>query len=224
MEPISTRSYVCPYMALTAAPESCGMHQSTAADPLLADPTGRGTTRPLHCVAGVGRLVLRRIEVLACLIAACALLIPMTDTSSDGSPVQNPAHSVAVALILLSAYATYRRVRAYVLAEPDRDRVVALQARLQGVSLAANTFRHHVRNRLAVTVGYSELLADDPRLPTEIREQAHKILTSARAAAETMYKLEARLGDAKLDTRLAGPPMLDLGDVEAAARRDPTID
>ncbi len=41
-------------------------------------------------------------------------------------------------------------------------------------------------NKLAAAVGYSELLADDLRLPQELELHAHKIIASAMAAAETI--------------------------------------
>ena len=151
------------------------------------------------------------------------MLIPVTD-NCDGPPVQNPGHGFAIGLILLGSYATYRRVRGYLHAEADRDRAVAKEARLQGVALAANTFRHHLGNKLAITVGYSEMLADDPRLPTDIHEQAEKILSSAMAAAETMHALDAGLVDVQLDTTVAGPQLLNLGNANRDMHCEPTTD
>jgi len=200
------------------------MQESKVGELMVTDPTPRPATRPVKSVLGAGRGVLRRIEALLCLISASALLIPVTDNGCEGPPVWNPGHGVAVGLILLSSYATYRRVRGYLHAESDRDSAVAREARLQGLALAANTFRHHLGNKLAITVGFSEMLADDPRLPAEIHAQAEKILSSAMAAAETMHALDAGLVDVQLDTTVAGPQILNLSTANRHTHCEPTTD
>src|SRR5438477_8671292 len=108
MELISTCPYVRPYIVFTAAPESCGMRESTAGELMVTDPTARRPMRPVKSVLGAGRRAFRRIEALLCLISASALLIPVTDNGCDGPPVRNPGHGFAVGLILLGSYATYR--------------------------------------------------------------------------------------------------------------------
>jgi signal transduction histidine kinase len=69
------------------------------------------------------------------------------------------------------------------------------QARLNGVLLAARTAQHELNNRLAVTLGYAEILAYTPSLSEETRELAHDIVTSARAASDilTQMRLIARI-------------------------------
>jgi len=44
------------------------------------------------------------------------------------------------------------------------------QARLEGVRLAARTLEHHLTNHLTLTVGYAELIAEDPELPERLRD------------------------------------------------------
>jgi GAF domain-containing protein len=63
------------------------------------------------------------------------------------------------------------------------------RARLAGAMLAARTAQHHLNNQLAVTIGYADLLANDPRMPTDLRDYAAEILTSAQDAAETVDQL-----------------------------------
>lgn len=63
------------------------------------------------------------------------------------------------------------------------------RARLAGALLTARTAQHHLNNRLGVTVGYAELLLEDPRLPADLREYATEILTSALDAAKTVDRL-----------------------------------
>ena len=63
------------------------------------------------------------------------------------------------------------------------------RARLAGAMLAARTAQHHLNNQLALTIGYADMLAQDPRLPDDLRDYAAEILTSAQEAAETVDKL-----------------------------------
>jgi GAF domain-containing protein len=63
------------------------------------------------------------------------------------------------------------------------------QARLSGALLAARTAQHHLNNQLGVTVGYADMLANDPRLPSDLRACAAEILTSALDAAATVDRL-----------------------------------
>jgi hypothetical protein len=83
-------------------------------------------------------------------------------------------------------------------------------ARLEGAQLALRTIRHVVSGRLTVVVGNSELLADDPRLPPDLRARAAKIATSAMTAAEVLRTLDDRLVDIHLDPCVAGPTVLDV--------------
>jgi len=50
------------------------------------------------------------------------------------------------------------------------------QATLEGVRLAARTLEHHLTNHLTLTVGYAELIAEDPELPERLREMARYVL------------------------------------------------
>jgi signal transduction histidine kinase len=115
-----------------------------------------------------------------------------------------------VLVFLFCSWAAYRLVRLYLSAEYRREAQVANEARLEGVSLTARTMRHHLANKLSVAVGYSEMLADDPRLPVELEEQAEMIRASAVAAVETVDMLRDRIVRVELDTSVAGPPLLDM--------------
>ncbi len=94
----------------------------------------------------------------------------------------------------------------------ERVRAARLResARREGATLIARALRHRLGNTLAVTVGYSELLADDPRLPADLGEQAERIKASALAAVDTVEKLRGSVVRVELDARVSGPPMLDL--------------
>src|SRR5581483_2292970 len=72
----------------------------------------------------------------------------------------------------------------YTLAGMDGGARVLMVARAQGsraeegqpggVLLAARTLVHEMRNRLALTAGYAELMADDPDLPDHLKGIANK--------------------------------------------------
>jgi hypothetical protein len=47
-----------------------------------------------------------------------------------------------------------------------------------------------IANKLSLTVGYTEFLLTDGRLPDDLREQAQKAMDGALAAAETMSALK----------------------------------
>lgn len=63
------------------------------------------------------------------------------------------------------------------------------RAKLAGVLLAARTAEHEVNNRLAVTVGYAELLTRDHSLSEKSRTMAQMTLQGARSAAEVIEQL-----------------------------------
>jgi signal transduction histidine kinase len=63
------------------------------------------------------------------------------------------------------------------------------RARLAGVRVAARTFEHELRNVLAVTCGYTEMLATDESLPGDQRRRAAKANRSAREAARIIQQL-----------------------------------
>ena len=62
-------------------------------------------------------------------------------------------------------------------------------ARLDGVRLAARTLEHHLTNHLTLTIGYAELIAEDPELPERLREMAQMVLESAQAAVERVRRM-----------------------------------
>jgi signal transduction histidine kinase len=75
-----------------------------------------------------------------------------------------------------------------------RDRAAAEQqlaeaARLEGVLLAARTMQHEINNQLGVTVGYTELLAQDSSLSYEQREMAQNALHGAERASALLNRL-----------------------------------
>ena len=85
------------------------------------------------------------------------------------------------------------------------------QARLDGVRLAARTLEHHLTNHLTLTVGYAELIAEDPELPERLREMAHMVLESAQAAVERVRRVRQIESVTLIDLGIPGGPLLDDG-------------
>src|SRR3982074_725270 len=88
---------------------------------------------------------------------------------------------------------------------------VADQARLDGVRLAARTLEHHLTNHLTLTVGYAELIAEDPELPERLREMARQVLESAQAAVESVRRLRQVDSLNLIDQGIPGGPLIELG-------------
>ena len=63
------------------------------------------------------------------------------------------------------------------------------QARLEGVLLTARTLQHELNNRLAVTIGYAELVARNPELPERLRPLTARVSESAESAASILQRL-----------------------------------
>jgi DNA-binding response OmpR family regulator len=82
-------------------------------------------------------------------------------------------------------------------------------ARVQGVLLASATVEHNLGNQLALTMGYAELLANDPRLDARLRPWAERALGGVESAVETLDKLR-RIMRIEHSGMRGGPPVLDL--------------
>jgi nitrogen-specific signal transduction histidine kinase len=87
------------------------------------------------------------------------------------------------------------------------------QARLEGVRLAARTLEHHLTNHLTLTVGYAELIAEDPELPERLREMAHQVLESAQAAVESVRRMRQVDAVILIDQGIPGGPLIEIGPV-----------
>ena len=84
------------------------------------------------------------------------------------------------------------------------------QARLDGVRLAARTLEHHLTNHLTLTVGYAELIAEDPELPERLREMARQVLESAHAAVQCVRRMRQVDSLSLVDQGIPGGPLIEL--------------
>lgn len=92
------------------------------------------------------------------------------------------------------------------------------RARLEGVLLAARTMQHELNNRLALTVGYADVIAGDPRLPADLQEPAREALRGALESAEMLTRLGATM---RLEERDQGAPGGTVLDVERSTAAVP---
>src|SRR5437773_7484733 len=96
-------------------------------------------------------------------------------------------------------------------AELELTRAESQARLLEGVRLAARTLEHHLTNHLTLTVGYAELIAEDPELPERLRDMARQVLESAQAAVESVRRVRQVDQIRLTDQGLPGGPLLELG-------------
>ncbi len=98
---------------------------------------------------------------------------------------------------------------------PEEEAATAVEdveaARLEGVRLAARTLEHHLTNHLTLTVGYAELIAEDPELPERLRDMARQVLESAQAAVDSVRRMRQVNKVSLTDQGMPGGPLLELG-------------
>src|ERR1041385_9551647 len=94
--------------------------------------------------------------------------------------------------------------------EADEELSLEEQARLDGVRLAARTLEHHLTNHLTLTVGYAELIAEDPELPERLREMARQVLESAQAAVESVRRMRQIDSVSLIDQGIPGGPLIEM--------------
>jgi hypothetical protein len=161
---------------------------------ILSGPAGRSaefTSTPY---------VLRRIKRLIWFaLVACVALIGTLETTQDLT--QQLSVRLALAVILVASWAIVIHVTIYLRAEDARRAAESEAARLEGARLTASAMQDRIANKLSLTVGYTEFLVTDPRLPDDLREHAQRAMDGARAAAEQMSELK-RLTRHEYEARL----------------------
>lgn len=160
---------------------------------------------------GPAERVFRKVEALVLVAASGSVVIWLVQQFPDWWPAHNFAATVALCLVLLSLYAVCRAISCHFRYEYHQDAEIAQPDALLNMSIVMNTLRHHLGNKLAVTVGYGELVAEDPRLPEDLREHAEKTVTSAHAAADSLRMVEAQLVNAQVESSVKGPLLLAIG-------------
>ena len=133
--------------------------------------------------------VLRRIKRLIWFaLVACVALISTVETTEEFP--QQLSVRLSLAVILVASWAIVIQVTIYLRAEDARRAAESEAARLEGARLTASAMQDRIANKLSLTVGYTEFLVTDPRLPEDLREHAQRAMDGARAAAEQMSELK----------------------------------
>jgi hypothetical protein len=130
---------------------------------------------------------------------ACVALIGTLEGGHE-TP-QQISERLALAVILVASWAVVIHVTIYLRAEEARRAADSEAARLEGARLTASAMQDRIANKLSLTVGYTEFLVTDPRLPDDLRNQAQRAMDGARAAAEQMSELK-RLTRQEYESRL----------------------
>jgi len=86
------------------------------------------------------------------------------------------------------------------------------QARLAGARLATRTAHHLLNTPLTLALGYTDLLAEDPRVPPELRALAEVASDSIQTAAADLRRLIGIRQLVERDIGLPSGPVLDLAD------------
>src|SRR5882762_5775400 len=163
-------------------PEGDGDQILTAAS-FLSFPVGQSTAY------AATPNVLRRVKRLIWFaLVACVALIGTLESSQELP--QQLSTRLALAVILVASWAIVMQVTVYLRAEDARRADESEAARLEGARMTASAMQDRIANKLSLTVGYTEFLVTDPRLPDDLREQAQKAMDGARAAAEQMSELK----------------------------------
>jgi GAF domain-containing protein len=130
----------------------------------MGDPKSLGVAKRVGLRAGIAAPLLQGGEVLgALMIGTRDPTVRFTDDDAEELEI--------LAGVAASVVAGLRR------------------ARLSGAMLAARTAQHLLNNQLALTIGYADLLVDDPRIPPDLRGYVSEIISSAQAAAATVDQL-----------------------------------
>src|SRR5947207_14105696 len=95
-------------------------------------------------------------------------------------------------------------------AELELTRAESEARLLEGVRLAARTLEHHLTNHLTLTVGYAELIAEDPELPERLRGMAREVLDSAQAAVDSVRRMRQVNSLNLVDEGMPGGPLIEL--------------
>jgi hypothetical protein len=133
--------------------------------------------------------MLRRVKRLTWFaLLACVALIGALQSGQD-MPEQLSVR-LALAVILVASWAIVIHVTIYLRAEDARRAADSEAARLEGARLTASAMQDRIANKLSLTVGYTEFLVTDPRLPEDLKEHAQRAMDGARAAAEQMSELK----------------------------------
>jgi hypothetical protein len=132
---------------------------------------------------------LRRVKRLTWFALIGALAVISGTQIADELPRQISIE-LALGIIVVASWAIVGQVSYYIRSEDARRAAESEVARLEGARATASTMQDRIANKLSLTVGYTEFLVSDERLPDDLRQQAQKAMDGAIAAAEIMSELK----------------------------------
>jgi len=164
--------------------------------------------------------ILRRVKRLIWFaLVACVALIGTLEGTQEIA--QQLSVRLALAVILVASWAIVIQVTMYLRAEDSRRAAESEAARLEGARLTASAMQDRIANKLSLTVGYTEFLVTDPRLPEDLREHAQRAMDGARAAAEQMSELKRLTRqDYEKRLKLSGSSSTTPGDYDSDRLRE----
>lgn len=186
------------------------MHGSKCSNTALPDPTGHQPAYTVSELMGLGKRLLRRVQVLVALVAACALFIVVERFGVPETAVSR-LEWLAVTVIMISMYLMWRNVKRYVHVQMAHVPAAVRGAQLKSASAVSDAFRHVVGNKLAITVARSELLMEDATASDPVREQATLIYESSLEIGRSLHALDGSRLDLDNDTKGSDAQLLDLG-------------
>ena len=134
--------------------------------------------------------LLRHTKRLALFVMLAGVVL---SSAADGfDPTHANDRMAALIIMVVACWALIVLVRRHQRADEAllaAEEAAAEAALREGARLTANAMQDRITNKLSVTVGYCELLVTDPRLPTDLRDQARKAMDGATAAARSMSEL-----------------------------------
>jgi hypothetical protein len=134
--------------------------------------------------------VLRRIQRLAWFgLTACAVIVG-TSAACGLTPLLQVETDLALVIILASTWAIMSQVGRYVRTEEERISEHEDFARRETARAVARVAKDRVKNKLSLIAGYSEFVANDSRLPDDLREAAQKAVDGAFAVARAVDDLD----------------------------------
>jgi hypothetical protein len=133
--------------------------------------------------------VLRRVKRLIwfALVGCVGLIAALESTQALAWEL---SEQLALAVILVASWAILIQVSVHLRTEDARRTAAAEAARLEGARVTASAMQDRIANKLSLTVGYTEFLVSDPRMPDDLREHAQRAMNGAKAAAEQMSELK----------------------------------
>jgi integral membrane sensor domain MASE1 len=153
--------------------------------------------------------------------AVLVVLMALEATASGRGPFSRGTLAerlVYLDVFMLSAAVTALWVAALFAERRALETDQVIRARLEGVLLAARTMEHQLGNKLALTLGWTELLAANPALPTTLRPAAEEALDGAQQATVILRQLQALSRVEEADWGPNVPATIDLTRSTSVAR------